>query len=73
MKTRVPTTGLEIKNVLTGIYRYQFERLEDICQIENTNRSVLIREALDLWLRAYSLKHGVKEETLDEPRSTPED
>lgn len=65
MSTRVDAGGLEIKNVLVGIYRYQFQRMEDLCVLEKTSRAAIIREAIDLWLRAYALKEN-KEAMPDE-------
>lgn len=56
--------GFEIKQVLCGIYRYQWTRLEEVCSVHNLTRSEIIREAIDLWLRGFDM-HEAQEENAD--------
>ena len=57
---KVEASGLELKNVLIGIHRYQWDKLEELCSLLETSRAAIVREAIDLWLRAYDLKMGAK-------------
>lgn len=56
---RVATEGLEVVQVLVGIYRYQRQTLDEILNKEGRSRSEVVREALELWLRAHKLQEGV--------------
>jgi metal-responsive CopG/Arc/MetJ family transcriptional regulator len=60
---KVDAEGLEIKQVLVGIHRYQWQRLEKLCkEHRGSSRSEIVREALDLWLRGYDLQNPAEEE-----------
>ena len=59
--SKVTAPGLEIKNVLVGLQKYQIAALEEVCVKYRKNRSELIREAVDLFLAGVKLKedkHG---------------
>jgi metal-responsive CopG/Arc/MetJ family transcriptional regulator len=60
---KVPAPGLEIKQVLCGMHKYQLERLNGLSDKHNRSRSELVREAIDLWLRGYDLNES-KEESI---------
>lgn len=49
-------TGLEIKQVLVGLHRYQRNELARYSKALIRGRSDLIREAVDLWLRAKRIQ-----------------
>jgi len=55
---KIEASGLEVKQVLVGIHKYQHEELERICWKHSATRSEVVREAIDLWIRCYKLKHN---------------
>lgn len=64
--TKITAGGLEIKQVLVGINRYQYSELERICDKHSATRSEVVREAIDLWIRCYKIKHGEAVEDTDD-------
>lgn len=54
-------TGLELKNVIVGLHIYQLQQLQAFCEEEGVSRSEVIRNAVDLWLRAKQLSDEKKE------------
>lgn len=51
---------LELKNVIVGVYKYQLFQLSEFCKAEGVSRSEVIRNAIDLWMRAKALQEGKK-------------
>jgi len=47
--------GTDIKQVLTGLRENQIAELEVICVETRRSRAEIIREAIDLWMRAFAM------------------
>lgn len=48
---KIQADGLELVQVITGIHRYQREKLEEFAIKYGKSRAELIREAIDLLVR----------------------
>lgn len=60
---KVPSSGLEIKNVLIGLYKYQIEDLDKLREKYRRSRTELVREAVDLLLRGEEIMKGRRDAT----------